>query len=143
MKVSGFQISLTTQHLPAGIDLFFNEGLVYGRLNVCISLLPLAELFMKPDETNLWMKKKMAKKPVTIICCTIIIFQYGALGFFSIQQPALQWYETAGRILSMGLLCGTFGINVAHELGHRVNRYEQVMARKGTVCPLHFICTFY
>jgi len=35
----------------------------------------------------------------------------------------------AGRIISMGLLCGTFGINVAHELGHRVNKFEQFLAK--------------
>jgi alkane 1-monooxygenase len=29
----------------------------------------------------------------------------------------------------MGLLCGTFGINVGHELGHRVNPFEQTLAR--------------
>jgi len=34
-----------------------------------------------------------------------------------------------GRIWVMGLLCGTFGINVGHELGHRVNKFEQVLAK--------------
>jgi alkane 1-monooxygenase len=29
----------------------------------------------------------------------------------------------------MGLLCGTFGINVGHELGHRVNKAEQTLAK--------------
>jgi alkane 1-monooxygenase len=29
----------------------------------------------------------------------------------------------------MGLLCGTFGINAAHELGHRVNKFEQFLAK--------------
>ena len=45
------------------------------------------------------------------------------------QDPQLHWWEIAGRVCSMGLLCGTFGINVAHELGHRVNKYEQVFAK--------------
>jgi alkane 1-monooxygenase len=29
----------------------------------------------------------------------------------------------------MGLLCGSFGINVAHELGHRTKKYEQVFSK--------------
>jgi alkane 1-monooxygenase len=29
----------------------------------------------------------------------------------------------------MGLLCGVFGINVGHELGHRVNPFEQTLAK--------------
>jgi alkane 1-monooxygenase len=46
-----------------------------------------------------------------------------------LQTASLRWWETTGRIFSMGLLCGTFGINVAHELGHRVNKYEQFFAK--------------
>ena len=37
--------------------------------------------------------------------------------------------DTAGRIWVMGLLCGVFGINVGHELGHRVNAFEQTLAK--------------
>jgi len=48
---------------------------------------------------------------------------------FALQNDPLPVWETAGRIASMGLLCGSFGINVAHELGHRVNRYEQFLAK--------------
>jgi alkane 1-monooxygenase len=41
----------------------------------------------------------------------------------------LTTFDLIGRILVMGLLCGTFGINVGHELGHRVNRFEQTLAK--------------
>lgn len=34
-----------------------------------------------------------------------------------------------GHIFSMGICCGTFGINIAHELGHRTNKKEQIMAK--------------
>ena len=56
---------------------------------------------------------------------------YTALGYFlfSLQQPNLTWIEYTGRILSMGLLCGVFGINVAHKLGHRTNKFEQALAK--------------
>jgi alkane 1-monooxygenase len=37
--------------------------------------------------------------------------------------------DIVGRIIAMGLLCGGFGINVAHELGHRVNKTEQFFAK--------------
>jgi alkane 1-monooxygenase len=68
--------------------------------------------------------------------------QYAALVYFlfSMQQPALAWYNVLGRIMTMGLLCGTFGINVAHELGHRVNKAEQTMAKMllATSLYMHF-----
>ena len=37
----------------------------------------------------------------------------------------------------MGLLCGSFGINVAHELGHRVNALEQFLAKSLLLTSLY------
>jgi alkane 1-monooxygenase len=49
--------------------------------------------------------------------------------FNSLKQNGLNTIDIAGRVISMGLLCATFGINVAHELGHRVNKMEQTFAK--------------
>lgn len=38
-------------------------------------------------------------------------------------------WELAGMICNVGLLCGTIGINVAHELGHRSDAFNQRMAQ--------------
>lgn len=37
--------------------------------------------------------------------------------------------ETIGLTLSVGIIVGAIGINVAHELGHRNRRHEQIMAK--------------
>ncbi len=97
-------------------------------------LLPLTELFLRPDEKNLSeAEEELAKKDRTydLLLYFVVIFQYAALWLFlsSMQHSTLLWWETTGRVFSMGLLCGTFGINVAHELGHRVNGYEQLLAK--------------
>lgn len=96
-------------------------------------LLPLSELIMKPDETNLQeAEEELTKhnKWFDYMLYVIVVYQYITLVYFlqSFYQPLL-WWEKLGRIFTMGLLCGTFGINVAHELGHRVNKYEQWMAK--------------
>jgi alkane 1-monooxygenase len=61
----------------------------------------------------------------------IVPLQWGMLVLFLFQvgEPGLAWWERAGRVASMGVLCGIHGINVAHELGHRAKRYERGMAR--------------
>jgi len=97
-------------------------------------LMPAIELFIKPDDKNLSeAEEELAKKDrlYDYLLYAIIVLQFAALFYFftSIKTAGLLWWETAGRIFSMGLLCGTFGINVAHELGHRVNTYEQVFAK--------------
>jgi alkane 1-monooxygenase len=35
----------------------------------------------------------------------------------------------AGHISAMGLMCGVFGINVAHELGHRTDKFNQFLSK--------------
>jgi alkane 1-monooxygenase len=97
-------------------------------------LMPLAELFISSDKKNLTAAEEELVKKDRIydyLLYMIVILQFAALYIFlaSIKTDELLWWELAGRICSMGLLCGTFGINVAHELGHRVNKYEQVFAK--------------
>ena len=38
-------------------------------------------------------------------------------------------FTNAGRISAMGLMCGVFGINVAHELGHRTDKFNQFLSK--------------
>ena len=97
-------------------------------------LMPLTELFISPDKNNLSeAEEELVKKDrvYDYLLYMIVILQFAALYVFltSMQTKEILWWEVAGRICSMGLLCGTFGINVAHELGHRVNKYEQVFAK--------------
>ena len=49
--------------------------------------------------------------------------------FLGSMSEKLSTSDTVGRILSMGLICGGLGINVAHELGHRNNKFEQLLAK--------------
>ena len=66
-----------------------------------------------------------------VLLYVIVLLQYAALFKFlyGISHDQLAWYDTVGRIWVMGLLCGVFGINVGHELGHRVNVFEQTLAK--------------
>jgi alkane 1-monooxygenase len=97
-------------------------------------LIPLTELVLKPNAANMEAaEEEMAKKDRTYdyILYGIVLLQYPVLIFFlfAMQQPDLSTADIVARVLTMGLLCGTFGINVGHELGHRTNTIEQFMAK--------------
>jgi len=47
----------------------------------------------------------------------------------AVTSGRLVWWEVFGITLSMGIIMGSIGINVAHELGHRKKKYEQFMAK--------------
>ena len=58
------------------------------------------------------------------ICYALVWLYFETLGT-SQPSPA----EIAGMTLSMGIVLGSMGINVAHELGHRPGQAEQFLAK--------------
>ncbi len=96
-------------------------------------IIPLAELFIKPSPVNMnAAEEELAKKDKTydILLYLVVPLQYAALWFFlhSMSQE-MTVVDTIGRIWVMGMLCGVFGINVGHELGHRSTVFEQTLAK--------------
>ena len=97
-------------------------------------IIPMAELFIKPTPANMnEAEEELAKKDRVYdwLLYIIVVLQYALLikFLFAMSQYALAWYDVAGRITVMGLLCGAFGINVGHELGHRIDPIEQGLAK--------------
>jgi len=97
-------------------------------------MIPFIELFVKADPKNLdEVEEALAKKNrgYDFVLYAAVVLQYYSLWIFfhAVQEVNLSNWDLAGRIVSMGLLCGAFGINVAHELGHRVNKFEQLLAK--------------
>jgi len=97
-------------------------------------IIPITELFLKPDARNMNdAEEELAKadKMYDIFLYIIVVLQYVWLYKFlyAMSHDTLTWIDIAGRIWVMGLLCGIFGINAGHELGHRVNIFEQTLAK--------------
>lgn len=122
--------------LYAGAILSFHAHgiVVWFPLILAWVMIPLFELFINPNSRNMSdAEEELAKadKVYDIILYLIVPLQFTALYFFlaNISDPSLQWFDIIGRIWVMGLLCGVFGINVGHELGHRVNVFEQTLAK--------------
>ncbi len=109
-------------------------------------LIPLLELFTKPNSTNVdAAEEELVKADTTYdyILYSVVPLHYASLIYFlfSLQQPDLTLVDYVGRILSMGLLFGVFGINVAHELGHRIKKFEQTLA-KMLLCTAQYMHFF-
>jgi alkane 1-monooxygenase len=117
------------------IQSFHSHGwMIFLPLFFAWLFIPLMELFIKPNPANMSAtEEELAKKNkgYDVLLYLVVAVQYFALYEFllSMKGDTLDWYETIGRIFVMGLLCGVFGINVGHELGHRVSRFEQVLAK--------------
>lgn len=97
-------------------------------------IIPLLELFINPNTRNLSAAEEevvRTDRSYDILLYLVVLLQFAALSRFlyGMMYDELTTIDVAGRILAMGILCGVFGINVGHELGHRVNKFEQTLAK--------------
>ena len=113
---------------------FNGKGIItYAPMIEAFLLIPILELFFKPNSNNLSnAEEEMAKedKSYDMVLYLLVPVIYFLLWEFLISmRETLTFSDRLGRILSMGLVCGGYGINVAHELGHRNNKFEQFLSK--------------
>lgn len=96
-------------------------------------LIPLLEFVLPAPEGNMdKVEEQLAKKDrfYDFFVYAMLPVQYALLLYFcSIIGGEMSSFDRIGKIFSMGICCGAFGINVAHELGHRHTWYEKLMAK--------------
>ncbi len=96
-------------------------------------LLPLTEWLLKPNEKNL-LKSDAAvlesNKFFDYLLYGNVILVWGILFAFAsrLMGPETGINEYFGLTAGMGIVLGSFGINVAHELGHRKDLFSRIMA---------------
>jgi alkane 1-monooxygenase len=105
-------------------------------------VVPSLEVLIKPDQTNMDIaEEEMAKddRIYDYLLYVVVLLQLPMLFFFlfSFDTSGLTTIDVVGRILTMGILCGTFGINVGHELGHRKDKFEQLLAKISLLSSLY------
>ena len=96
--------------------------------------IPLCELFMQGDESNLdteSMEERQQASSYQYLLYAVVPLQYTFVVCYlwQMNQGAYTWLEWLGSTLSLGVACGTYGINVAHELGHRPNEISRFSSK--------------
>ena len=118
--------------LPVSVAIaFLNVGvLAYTPVLVFFFLVPIFELFLAPDYSNKEGEdrdKAMKDIYYDILLYLMVPLQFGFLFWFlSIVGDDVSTVTKVGRITGMGLMCGVIGINVGHELGHRLNKFDHL-----------------
>ncbi|MBU2489238.1 MAG: alkane 1-monooxygenase [Proteobacteria bacterium] len=130
-------VAIFTGYLAGGNWNFLTPVVVFG-------LVPLVDLALGRDTKNLTEEQEQALKDdlrfraVTFICAPI---QVGMVfwGGHVISSGQLPFWPALGLTLSIGVSSGVIGINVSHELLHRVNsRFEQFLSR-AMLCTVFYL----
>jgi len=135
MKMKAYKYAAPFLLYAGSIQAFFSFSFaVWIPMLYAWVLIPLLELFIDADERNMdAAEEELARKDKLYdwFLYAVVPFKYFALGCFlySVTYVEQSTIDIIGKTLVMGLLCGTFGINVGHELGHRVNKVEQTLAK--------------
>lgn len=116
--------------LVALIGLYFRGAFSYLTPFYSFVFIPFLELIFPIDNTNLSdteSKSLKSKKLFDWLLYLNIPIVYGLLLFAltTVSTRLLETYELIGLIISMGIVLGVNGINVAHELGHRQTTNER------------------
>jgi alkane 1-monooxygenase len=97
-------------------------------------LIPLWEAFLEPDQSKLSeekIKNRLSNRffDLMLYFNLIIVFAILIFGIKHLTTQTLATYEKVGLVLSFGIVLGTNGINVAHELGHRKTKWERFFSK--------------
>ncbi len=118
----------------AYIGLFFKGDLVFLTPVYAFIIIPLLELVFPIDTHNLSSEDREHNLKKTIFDWLLYLnlpVVYGLLiyGMYEVSITKLTTSEIIGMIISMGIVLGVNGINVAHELGHRQTTNERFIGK--------------
>lgn len=134
--------------IPLSAVLSFSAGGLYsfGTLFFIFALIPLTELILGTDDSNLPEEEYsvMKSKPVYYLLlwgqlAAVYFVLYSFLGFVSAEREV---YETLGAVFAAGIVMGGIGITVAHELIHRKelsHRFAGILLLTATCYPHFYI----
>lgn len=105
-------------------------------------VIPFLELLLPIDEKNYdpeAVSQRLKNKFFDVLLYLNVPIVYGAIVFclHKITETEMSQTEIIGMTLSLGVILGANGINVAHELGHRTNLFEKVLG-KILLIPSHY-----
>ncbi|NJC27726.1 alkane 1-monooxygenase [Neolewinella antarctica] len=120
--------------LAGYLGLYFGGVWSFGSIYVAFVFLPLLEFILPTRGDTHAPEEEAARTKMRLFDLMLYLnlpLLAGAVIYLLhvVTTRELATYELVGMIVNVGLMIGTMGINVGHELGHRTERYEQRIAQ--------------
>lgn len=116
------------------LGLWLGGAYTYMNVVFVFVLIPIIDQLSSQSEENISVEERtefLKRKIFDWLLYLNLPILYGILILFIIQLNTLEMsaFELVGNILSVGIVIGTCGINVGHELGHRASKIENLIAQ--------------
>ncbi len=117
-------LSALTVPLSVIIGLYFKEFWLFFTPIYVFGFIPILELILKEENSN-YLENEITSRSINPIFDWLlylnlpIVYALLAWSFIEVSLYGFETYEFIGLVLSVGIVLGGNGINVAHELGHR------------------------
>lgn len=111
-----------------------NNLFSYSALILIFGIVPILELVLKNWNDNLDPEEEKSAsidKRYDFIIYPLVPLQYlcGILFLIQVSDENFPLWVKLGFICSYGMSCGLIGINVAHEFGHRNDKFHQFLSK--------------
>ena len=131
--------------LASFAGLYFGGWASFGVVYIAFGLIPLLELAMPFSTENPHTEIEDERSALGYFDWLLylhvpILYAITFWGVYNFTFGSLSTIEIIGTAFNVGIMMGGFGINVAHELGHRTSKFEQFLS-KALLLPalyLHF-----
>ena len=120
--------------LSAFAAIYYQGYWSFATVVLAFAFIPLLDFLVPSSKQNLTSEQEVSKLS-TIIFDWLLYLNVPMLWiliwslFSTISAGGLETFEIIGMTWSVGIIVSTVGINVAHELGHRVKKSEQLMSK--------------
>jgi alkane 1-monooxygenase len=117
-------LSALTVPLSAIIGLYFKGFWLFFTPIYVFGFIPILELILKEENSN-YLENEITSRSINPIFDWLlylnlpIVYALLSWSFIEVSLYGFETYEFIGLVLSVGIVLGGNGINVAHELGHR------------------------
>jgi alkane 1-monooxygenase len=118
----------------AFLGIYYSSFWSFSTFLFAFFVIPFLELFIKPDSKNLSEKEAKIKESNLLFDLLLYLnipIVFGLL-FFYLESLATGNYtigESLGITLGIGIVLGSNGINVAHEIGHRDSKFQKGLSK--------------
>lgn len=120
--------------LSAALALTRLGGWCWATVVLAFGIMPLLELVTPASAANIPAEQEETRSRIPFFDWLLylnlpLVFGLVLAYIYTLSSGLLSVPECVGLTLSIGIVVGANGINVAHELGHRSTRHEQILSK--------------